>query len=84
MNIPINKKVIEKNTVFLSLYNEVFLHLSPTPFDRNRLYGALGYQFTPNLGVQLGYLAQTVSATTKNYLQAAVVYNLDLRDSKNR
>ncbi|HEX8331798.1 MAG TPA: DUF2490 domain-containing protein [Segetibacter sp.] len=79
MNVPINKKQIEKNTAFLTFYNEAFLHITSTPFDRNRLYGALGYQVTPNLNLQLGYLAQSVNRTTKHYLQTAFTYNLDLR-----
>lgn len=77
--IPVNKKTIEKNTVFLTVYDELFIHFSDTPFDRNRLFGAIGYQFLPGSNIQLGYLAQTVNATTKYYLQAAVFYNLDLR-----
>jgi hypothetical protein len=80
MNVPLNKKVIEKNTAFISLYDEIFLHLNRTPFDRNRLYGAIGYQFTPNMNIQLGYLGQTVNAITKGYLQAAVAYNMDFRN----
>ncbi len=79
VTVPLNKKTVEKNTLFLTFYDELFIHFSNTPFDRNRLYGAIGYQFLPNLNIQLGYLAQTVSITTKHYLQAAVFYNLDLR-----
>ena len=60
-------------------FHELFVHFSSTPFDRNRLYGAIGYQFLPSLNIQLGYLAQTVKVTSKHYLQAAVFYNIDLR-----
>ncbi len=76
---PLNKKAIEKNTLFLTLYDEVFIHFSSLPFDRNRLYAAVGYQVMPKSNVQLGYLAQTVNTTTKHYLQAAFFYNLDVR-----
>jgi len=78
--IPVNKKTVEKHTVFLTFYNELFIHFSNNPFDRNRLYGAVGYQFLSNLNIQLGYLAQTVNTTTKDYLQAAIFYNVDLRN----
>ena len=78
--IPLNKKAIEKNTLFLSFYDEVFIHFSPSPFDRNRFYAAVGYQILPNSNVQLGYLAQTVNITTKHYLQAAFFFNLYLRN----
>ena len=78
--IPINKKKLEAKTVFVSFYDEVYIHFSDKPFDRNRLYVAVGYQFTPLFNIQLGYLAQTVNTTTKSYLQAAVFYNIDFRN----
>jgi hypothetical protein len=79
VSAPLNKDKMEKNTFFVSLYNELFMHLAPIPFDRNRLYGAVGYQFSPLSNIQLGYLAQTVNVLTKHYLQIAVFYNVDLR-----
>lgn len=77
--IPLNKKVVEKNALFLSFYDEIFIHLNSTPFDRNRIYGAIGYQFLPNANSQLGYMAQTVNAKTKSYFQLGLTYTLDLR-----
>jgi len=79
VTVPLNKKEIETNTLFLSFYDEVFIHFSSAPFDRNRLYGAVGYQFLPNANFQLGYMAQTVNITTKSYLQFTMFYNIDLR-----
>lgn len=79
VTIPLNKKEKEKNTLFLSFYDELFIHFTPVPFDRNRFYGAVGYQFKPNANLQLGYLAQTVNTTTRQFLQAAVFYNIDFR-----
>ncbi|MBN8696152.1 MAG: DUF2490 domain-containing protein [Bacteroidetes bacterium] len=84
VTFPFNKKEMVKNALFASFYNEVFIHFQNEPFDRNRLYGALGFQFTDRSNIQLGYLAQTVNKTTKHYLQLAVNYNIDFRkvDSK--
>jgi len=77
--LPLNKKTVEKNAVFLSFYDEIFVHINSTPFDRNRIYGAVGYQFSPHANTQLGYMAQTVNSKTKSYLQVGLTYNLDLR-----
>jgi len=77
--VPINKPKIEAKTIFVSLYDEIFVHFKDTPFDRNRFYVAAGYQFTPLVSLQLGYLAQTTNTSTKSYLQAALFYNLDFR-----
>lgn len=82
VTVPLNKKEIKKHTLFLSFYDEIFINLTSTPYDRNRLYGAIGYQFLPNANFQIGYLAQTVNVTTKQYLQAAVFYNIDFREAE--
>lgn len=79
ITVPLNKKEVEKNTMFLSFYDEVFIHLNSSTFDRNRLFGAIGYQFLPTANFQFGYLAQTVNITTKHYLQLAVNYSIDIR-----
>lgn len=77
--IPLNKSVIEKGTFFLGLYDEVFMNTKNTFFDRNRLYGALGYQISKTTQVQLGYLYQRVNDFGKHHLQLAVVFNPDFR-----
>lgn len=77
--IPVNKPKIEKGTLFIGLYNEVFINSKKTFFDRNRLYGALGYQFSKSTGIQLGMMRQQVNDFGKWYLQMAVVINTDLR-----
>ena len=79
LTIPLNSEKVEKKTLFLSFYDELFIHLSPTPFDRNRLYGAMGYQLLENSNLQAGYLAQTIGTVTKSYFQLALFYNFDLR-----
>ena len=77
--IPVNKPKIEKGTLFIGLYDEVFINSKKTFFDRNRLYGALGYQFSKSTGIQLGMMRQQVNDFGKWYLQMAVVINTDLR-----
>ena len=79
VTIPINKKEMVKNTFFVSFYNELFIHFTATPLDRNRLYGAIGYHFLKNANIQIGYLAQTVGQTTRQYFQTAIFYNIDFR-----
>ena len=78
-SIPLNKKEMVKNTAFLSFYDEIFIHINNAPFDRNRLYGAAGFQFSSSLNIQAGYLIQTVGTRSKGFLQLAVNFNPDLR-----
>ena len=79
ITIPLNKKELVKNTLFTSFYDEVFLHLNNIPFDRNRLYGAIGFQFSTSANVQVGYMVQTVGSVSKQYFQLGISYNPDLR-----
>ncbi|MCC5939517.1 MAG: DUF2490 domain-containing protein [Lunatimonas sp.] len=76
VNVPINKERMGPKTVFASVYDEVFFHFEDSPYDRNRLYIALGYQFTRGVNVQTGWLAQNFSGKTKGYLQLGVFANV--------
>ncbi len=57
-NIPLNGREIRTNSVYLSIYNEIFLDTTDRVFDRNRLYGGLGYQLNDKLRTELGYMNQ--------------------------
>jgi hypothetical protein len=76
LNIPINKKVMEKNTIYLSAYNELFINAESPLFDRNRLYGALGFVFNKNLKIETGFMAQTHEKSNRNQFQIAFFNNL--------
>ena len=77
--IPLNKDPIEQGTVFLGVYDEVFINDKKTFFDRNRLYGAVGYQLSKQSSFQVGVMRQQMNALAKNYLQVAVIINPDFR-----
>lgn len=77
--VPLNKPTIEKGTLFLGIYDEIFINTKESFFDRNRLYGALGYQINKNINVQTGMLHQQLSNYGKWYLQFAVFINTDFR-----
>ena len=75
--IPLSKK--EDFPLFLSVYDEIFINISDEPFNQNRLYTALGYQFNTKANVQLGYLKHHNTAAgiiqNLNRLQLAVFLN---------
>ena len=83
LNIPLNKAVIENKTVYLSIYNELFINGERSIgngntveiFDRNRRYYALGYQIKQGMKVQLGTMRQTTNAWAKNQLQLSFHHN---------
>lgn len=78
LTVPINKTTLEAGSVFFNFYDEIFINTRRDYFDRNRLYGALGYQFSPSTSIQVGILNQAVSAFDKWHLQLAVFFNPDL------
>ena len=58
--------------LFISIYDEIFLDLSQTPFDQNRLFGALGFQINNNMNIQAGYLRHRAGSLDLNRLQLAL------------
>ena len=80
LNIALNKANMERNTIYLALYNELFMNGQRTVgngntvefFDRNRLYGAVGYVIQDGLKVQLGVMNQTTDSWGKNQIQLSL------------
>lgn len=80
MNVPLNNTKLEEKTVYIALYNELFINgqrnigegNNVEIFDRNRAYAALGYQLKSNLKVQLGIMNQTTDNWSKNQLQLSL------------
>ena len=56
--LPLNHQKIEPGTVFLVAYDEVFLNPRGPVFERNRIYGGVGYQLDKHFIVQVGYVNQ--------------------------
>lgn len=78
INLPINKPKLEKNAFYLVAYNEVFVNKNKPLFDRNRLYGALGYVIDNNFKIEAGFMAQTLENTNRNQFQIVIFNNLPL------
>lgn len=87
LTIPLSRKEWKDNTLFLSVYDEPFLGfgkgIGKNILDQNRLYGAIGWRFTKDFQVQLGYLNQFivksdgVKMERNHTLQIGATYNLD-------
>lgn len=77
VNIPINRTAIEPGSLYVALYNEIFVNLENDigsgrqvdHFDRNRSYGGLGYTLTDKSRVQFGFMHQLTNSFGKNQLQ---------------
>ncbi|GAB1371944.1 hypothetical protein MASR1M45_20060 [Candidatus Kapaibacterium sp.] len=78
VNVPITTKEMLESTIYASAYNEVFINAQNNIFDRNRLYGAIGYVIDSNFKVELGFMAQTLENTNRNQFQIVIFNNLPL------
>ena len=57
LGIPITKAKIEKGVLFATIGNEFMINTQPDlNLSQNRTYALLGYQFTPGLSFQFGYM----------------------------
>jgi hypothetical protein len=76
LNLAINKPSIQKGAIYASLYNEIFLNAKAPVFDRNRIYGGIGYVVNKNFRFELGSMAQVQESTTRSQFQVIVFNNI--------
>ena len=77
LNIALNKAEMNKKTLYLAFYNELFINGQRSTgngntveiFDRNRFYAGLGYIIKEGLKIQFGVMNQTTNKWSKNQLQ---------------
>ena len=80
VDIPLNGRGTGDEAIYLALYDEVFINgelsigdnRTVQRFDRNRLYGALGYGLSDRLKLQGGYMLQTLTNGSKGQIQVSV------------
>ncbi|WP_284464643.1 DUF2490 domain-containing protein [Chryseobacterium sp.] len=76
LNIPITQKEMLPKTLYASVYNEIFLHFDSPVFDRNRVYGALGYVINKNMRVEAGYMNQIQENRNRGQIQIGFYNNI--------
>jgi hypothetical protein len=91
VQVPLTTSKMEDNTLFLAVADEIFVnigeHVAANVFDQNRLSLALGWRFTKDTNIQLGYLNQFLQKSdgigkeNNHTLTMGYTHNLDF--SKN-
>lgn len=84
VTVPLNSKEITDETIYLSVYNEIFINgqrdigdgRSVQVFDRNRLYTALGYVLNSKIKIQFGVMNQSTNGWKKNQLQLSLHHSI--------
>ena len=77
VTIPLNSTQVSESTWYLSFYDELFVNgqrdigngREVDYYDRNRLYGAIGYAVSARTQLQFGYMQQHTDLFNKGQLQ---------------
>lgn len=75
-NIALNRQQMQDKTVYLSAYNEIFINMEGTYFDRNRLFGGVGYRISKNARAEVGIMNQSTQKITRNQLNVMAFVDL--------
>ena len=75
VNIALNNKELTNNTLYLSAYHEIFVNTEQNYFDRNRLYGGIGYKFSKIIRLEIGFMNQTTNAASRSQLNILTFVN---------
>ncbi|MFV8344795.1 DUF2490 domain-containing protein [Flavobacterium sp. ZB4P13] len=76
LNIPINKKMMEQNAVYASMYNEIFVNTEQNHYDRDRIYGGIGYCVNKYVRVEAGVMSQLLPTNNRTQFQIMIFNNL--------
>jgi hypothetical protein len=72
---PLIKVEDGQSKLYLSAYNEVFLNTNSTVFDRNRVYGGVGYQLNKQVRIEAGYMNQLFEASSRDQFNLITFIN---------
>jgi hypothetical protein len=75
IKIPLQYKEEGENPLYISAYNEIFLNTKSSVFDRNRVYGGLGYTFSKQLRLELGYMNQFFETSGRDQINIIAFVN---------
>ncbi|MFY0604507.1 MAG: DUF2490 domain-containing protein [Flavobacteriaceae bacterium] len=60
---------------YASAYNEIFLNGASNVFDRNRIYGGLGYKVKKGIKIELGYMSQVFETSSRDQINIITFVN---------
>ncbi|CAI8363591.1 MAG: Uncharacterised protein [Flavobacterium sp. SCGC AAA160-P02] len=70
INIP-----LKNSKYYLSAYNEIFLNGTSDVFDRNRIYGGVGYKFSKGIKMEVGYMSQVFETASRDQINIMTFIN---------
>lgn len=64
-------------SLYAAVFNEVLLNTQRPYFNHNRIFTGIGYIFSPNYKMELGYFANYFTTTTQRRIRVAIIFNTD-------
>lgn len=74
----LNQKELSPGALYLSAYNEIFIHDRGPHYDRDRIYAGLGYCLSKSLRAEAGNMWQILEQGGRPQLQLMVFHTLRL------
>ncbi|MEN3323597.1 DUF2490 domain-containing protein [Mariniflexile soesokkakense] len=71
LNIPFS----ETSKCYFSAYNELFINTKSAIFDRNRVFGGLGYNLNKNIKLETGYMNQFFENSSRDQFNVIAFIN---------
>jgi len=75
LNYPLIAKESSGKLLYASAYNEIFLNTEKSVFDRNRVFGGLGYKLSDNLKFEIGYMNQFFEGSGRDQINLITFVN---------
>ena len=73
LKIPLQKT---NKKYYISAYNELFINATrENTFDRNRIYGGIGYALNSNIKLELGYMNQIFNTSSRDQINVICFFN---------
>jgi len=75
LNYPLIVKESSEKMLYASAYNEIFLNTEKAVFDRNRVFGGLGYKLNDNIKFEIGYMNQFFESSGRDQINLITFIN---------
>ena len=85
--IAIGKPTLQPHTFFITAFEEIFFTDKAPHFERNRVFGGIGYEFSKIFTLQTGYVNQydyraNGTSVSNNFMQTTLFFNFRSKDVK--
>jgi len=75
LNYPLIAKESSGKMLYASAYNEIFLNTEKSVFDRNRVFGGLGYKLNNSIKFEIGYMNQFFESSGRDQINLITFIN---------